>query len=695
MNDCNRFYNSIAEICEDFPFLSRGKKGSVCNIPCVFDIEASSFYEEENKRCTMYAWVFGMNGKCIRGRTWDEFMDVIRYLVWRYHLSVNKRIIVYVHNLSYEFQWIKNKFTWHKVFSMESRKPIYAITADGIEFRCSYLLSGYNLYTLGENLTKYKVSKLVGDLDYSLIRHSKTPLNEKEWQYILHDGLVVMAHIQEEMERLGDIRSLPLTKTGYVRNLCKENCLKGDDRWEYLHLIKTLTLDVDTYKTLKRAYTGGFTHANVNYVNKTIKNVSSYDFTSSYPTVMISEKYPMTKFWRYFPTDKKDFELHLDTFCCMFDIEFENLIPKVEFENYISSSRCQDIEHYFLNNGRVVEADRIKLTLTEQDYFIIREMYKWDSMKVTNFYYAHKAYLPKELIMTVLQLYKNKTELKGVKGKEVEYLVSKGMINSVYGMCVTDICRDETLFDNYEWKMCRPDLETMIERYNTNRERTLFYAWGVWITAYSRRNLFTGILEFKNDYLYADTDSLKVIHKERHKEYIENYNKEITEKIEKCLKYYDIPLKYAKPKTIKGKEKPLGVWDFEGTYDRFRTLGAKRYITEKDGELQITIAGVSKSAGKEYLLRHFGTIDNVFKNFKENLYFPSEYEWQGEKYCGSGKMCHTYIDCKMQGKVIDYMGNIGDYCEDSGIHLENTDYTMSLSADFRNLIMGIKESHIC
>ena len=82
-------------------------------------------------------------------------------------------------------KFICNLFSWKNVFATDLRKPLYALTTNGVEFRCSYFLSGYNLETLAKNLTKYKIKKLVGDLDYSLIRHEKTPLNENEIQYLL------------------------------------------------------------------------------------------------------------------------------------------------------------------------------------------------------------------------------------------------------------------------------------------------------------------------------------------------------------------------------------------------------------------------------------------------------------------------------------------------------------------------------
>lgn len=661
----------------------------------VFDIEATSFYNVENeKRATMYAWVFGLNGRCIRGRTWAEFLTTIDELVKFYNLSVDKRLIIYVHNLSYEFQWFKSYFEWEKVFSLDTRKPIYAITKNGIEFRCSYLLSGYSLKVLGDNLTKYKVSKMVGDLDYNLIRHSNTPLTEKEWGYILNDGLVVMAHIQEEIERLGDITKLPLTKTGYVRDLCKEKCLQGDNRWSYNKLMRALQLSPDTYHQLKRTYTGGFTHANICYVNRIISGVHSFDFSSSYPAVMLSEKYPMSSPIPTIIRDEEHFISCLNAYCCMFDCTFHNIRSKVSFENYISISRCIKSENFIINNGRVVEADMIKISITEQDFWIIKEMYAWDSIEVENFNRFYKDYLPKDLILTILELYKDKTELKGVEEKIVEYLVSKGMINAVYGMCVTDPCRDEIIYDKDIWSTEKANIENLIDKYNRNNQRVLYYPWGVWVTAYARRNLFTGILEFKDDYIYSDTDSIKVVNIENHKQYIEDYNRKVTEKINKCLDYYDIDISMATPKTIKGIPKPMGVWDYEGMYQRFKTLGAKRYMTETNGEISITIAGVNKSAGIKYLKYKYGDNTNIFNNFVENLEFPSHYDNNGIDENGSGKLCHTYIDGAIEGELIDYLGNKNNYQELSVVHMENTDYTLSLDDEFKKLLLGIKGGHL-
>ena len=129
--------------------------------------------------------------------------------------------------------------------------------------------------------------------------------------------------------------------------------------------------------------------------------------------------------------------------------------------------------------------------------------YKSEHFGVSNFRRYKKSYLPTPLVKSILKLYSDKTTLKGVDGKEVEYLQSKEQLNSCYGMMVTDIVRDSYIYAD-EWLPDTPDFNTAIEKYNNSSNRFLFYPWGVWVTAYARRNLFTGIIEFKNDYIYSD-----------------------------------------------------------------------------------------------------------------------------------------------------------------------------------------------
>ena len=57
--------------------------------------------------------------------------------------------------------------------------------------------------------------------------------------------------------------------------------------------------DCSQYRALVQAYAGGYTHANIINSNQLIKgDIHCYDFASSYPYVMLSEKFPMGGFYK-------------------------------------------------------------------------------------------------------------------------------------------------------------------------------------------------------------------------------------------------------------------------------------------------------------------------------------------------------------------------------------------------------------
>ena len=255
------------------PQVSTNKNIHYYNVPAAFDIEVSSFYQDDEKKACMYVWQFGILNWVTYGRTWDEYKKFMSVLSTVLDLSNERRLVVYIHNFSYEFQFMRKRFEWDKVFFLEERKPVYAITG-GIEYRCSLKLSGKSLAKVGQDLQKYHIQKRVGDLDYSLIRTYKTPLTQEEWGYCEADIRVLLAYIQEKIEADGDITLIPLTNTGYVRNYCRKACFK---RWKrYKGLMSELVLTPEEYSQLKRVFAGGFTHANAHYSRRVVVHVGSF-----------------------------------------------------------------------------------------------------------------------------------------------------------------------------------------------------------------------------------------------------------------------------------------------------------------------------------------------------------------------------------------------------------------------------------
>lgn len=696
MQPYSKILDYLSEL--ELPTVRSNKKIDYINIEAGFDIETTSYKKDGVKSAFMYIWQIGIGygGQIFYGRTWNDFMDCLEMISDYLKLNPSKRLVIYVHNLAYEFQFMRKYFNWIDVFAIDERKVIKAVSDMGIEFRDSYILSGYSLANTAKNLVKNKVDKMVGDLDYKLIRTHETPLSDKEIQYCINDIQIILAYINEEIEYNGDVTKIPMTSTGRVRKYVRNNCYyrntdgKKAAKGQYIayrKIMGDLTLDLATYSQLKNAFMGGFTHANAYFSNKILEKVTSIDFTSAYPSVMLSEKFPMSRFKSVKVKSVKELDVLCERYALVFEVKFDGISSKISQENYISESKCRNIVNATINNGRISSADSITCTLTETDYHIMKQCYQWESIGIYNVKYAHKAYLPKAICKSILDLYQDKTQLKDVAGSEVEYLLSKGMLNSVYGMCVTDVVKERSIYgDDDNWHGEMPDIIEEIVNYNESRNRFLYYAWGVWITAYARRNLWTGILATGNDYVYSDTDSLKVLNYEKHKPYIEWFDSQIINKMESMCDHYQFDKTLLNPKTKDGVHKMLGVWDYEGTYSRFKTLGSKRYLYQDGDKLQITVAGLSKQNGLNYMMK---VCDNdplkVFNMFNDSLHIPSN---------ETGKNSHTYIDSPQSLIVTDYQGVKTEVHTLSGLYLEECEFTLSISDQYKQFIQQLSQGYI-
>lgn len=651
------------------------KKIEYFNLSCAFDIETSSFKINDDKVAIMYHWALGINGEIMCGRDWDSFVKVINTIAIEMNCSESRRLVIYIHNENFEFQFMRKHFDWAETFSLDERKICMALTTTGIEFRCSYILTGYKLENLAKQLVKYKCEKMVGDLDYSKIRHSKTPMTEKEMKYIENDIRVPSAYIQETMERDGNMASILITKTSYVRKMIKKECNK-DKR--YSPYIKSLTIESDEYKMLKRGFQGGYTHASSINCTKVFENVRSCDFTSAYPSVMLSEKFPASKGEKVVIHNMSEYYEYAKNGCLLFDITFNDLELKQNvFDTPISISKCFKHKGTIIDNGRIVMAKTISLTITDVDFNLYKNTYNWSSMSIGTCYRYAKAYLPKPIIDSILKLYVDKTKLKGVAGRETDYMIAKGNLNSAYGMIVTDVARDEIVYDG-DWSTEPVSIDEAIDKYNQSWSRFLFYPWGLWVTAYTRQNLWTGILSCGKDYIYSDTDSIKLVNFENHKLYFDKFNDIIISKMENVAEHYKIDFENFNPMNIKGVHKMMGIWDTDdGEYKQFKTLGSKRYLVEHtDGEYEYTVAGVSKSHAKYYMVEKYGE-ENLFKEFKKGMLIPAGY---------SGKSTHNYIDDERIGVIKDYYGVECEYKELSAIHLEGSRFEINISPEYEKLL---------
>ena len=727
----------INEIKESRPDLIEYGKKYMWNIPASFDIETSSYRVFGEKKATSYLWSLNINGSTLVGRTWTEFVDTIDYIA--YHMQTKDNIlIIYVHNLAYEFQWMRGWFNWKDVFAVDKRRPVHATLDNGIEFKCSYILSNYALAYIGENLIKrYSVTKDVGAIDYSLIRHWETPLTDVEIWYNVHDNQVVTSFIQEKIEDEGGLNKLPLTNTGYVRQYCREFCftqMKKDEKLikklkaKYHERMKSLQIVSECeYDQLHDAFAGGFTHTSPKWSGEVVEYCGSADLASSYPAVMVMKKFPMGRGTFIGSGDESDIDwLTSHGYCALFTLVLHDVEPLFRYEHYISVSKCSVLSpDYVANNGRVACASRLQIVVTEQDWDIIKRCYKFKNPEFHNIRMYPADYLPRPFILSILHLFANKTSLKGVEGRETEYMVSKNMINASYGMSVTNIVRDLYDYSNTsDWLTSKADKKSQIKQYNNSYQRFLFYGWGVWVTAHARHNLWDAIFEFGEDYVYADTDSIKGRNFEEHEDFFTLYNFRIEQQLRAMCNYWKINFDLCQPKTKKGEKKLIGVWEREDDYRNFKAIGAKRYMFEyMNGELWFTVSGVQKKTGMPYLLAEYGNpdyldlykvaynprfdqkeeseeawkkilklhengelpYDDIFENFHDGLYFP---EW------ATSKQTLTYVDKPLVDQCTDYLGNKTNIFEMSYIHMEPQSYYMSQTADYLLYLRGFRDASI-
>lgn len=655
-----------------------GRKNKFDTTIYSFDIETTSYIihngevlkaldydkltKKEQELCTfgsyMYIWQFSINNIVYYGRTWKEFKQFINKL----EENTKERKIIFVHNLSFEFQFLQGEFDFTDVVARKSHKVMKAIMKDyNIEFRCSYMMSNCTLAKLPD-LFNLPVEKMLGDLDYNVIRTSDTELTPEELKYCENDCLVIYYYIKYEIETYDNVNNIPLTSTGHVRRELKSITRK--DLGYKRRVRNAVNTDPHIYNLLIEAFAGGFTHANWLYTSELIKNVDSWDFTSSYPYVMVTHRFPSTKF---LPCRVKRLEDMRNSMAYLLVVKFTNLKSKY-YNTFISMSKCREISNGLYDNGRVVSADELTITVTDIDFKLFLESYTCE-YEILECYYSVYNYLPKQFINFILDKYVIKTTYKGIPEKEIEYQREKGKFNSLYGMSVTNNIRDEVQFDNNTgWSETPISNEDIIKALKEEeKDAFLSFAYGVWVTAYARNNLLKNVMKLDEYVVYCDTDSIKV-KAGYDKTVIDNYNEFVKSKINHVSELLEIPYERFAPKDIKGKERMLGLFDDDGHYDEFITQGAKKYAIKQNGEIHITVSGVPKKGSKAL---------HDLNDFKDNFIF---------RYEDTGKQNLIYCDNQESIEITDYQGHITLVSDNSGCCIVPTTYELGKSEEYMELL---------
>lgn len=608
--------------------------------PLFFDCETSHNHNEENPKAWVYQWCINVFDKYIGGRKPSQFIHLLHKIIRTYSLNENRKIIIYIHNLSYDINYFMDFLRSDFDVKMLAIKPhkVLTFTCDFIEFRCSYLLSNRSLEAWC-NYTNSDIKKAVGAIDYNKIIYQDDILEYNDWFYQLND-VASMKNCYINMCKMfdDDISTIPLTNTGYIRRDMRKEARKDkNNRKHFLECKMTPTV----YKMLTQEFSGGYTHGNrYKCCQNVTGDIRHFDFKSHYPSSQMLDYYPMTAFNLFsHRINFSQLKKLCEKYCVLAKITFKNLRLKDNIViPYISRHKCECGKIGRLtftneygasgdDNGRIINMIGIcSLFLNELDMHWIFKQYDYDGIIIEDVYIAQRGELP-IYFKTVINNY---FKIKETSTDKIQREKSKNNLNAGYGMTATNPIRSEVNFD-FEtgiWEECRnfedEHIQKKLDEFYKSRNNIMVYAWGCWCTSHARHKLLTTIEHIgMNNFLYCDTDSVFFLYSDDALKGIRQYNNDII-KINKSKGYGVI-----------NKNDEISYYGtFEDEKDNikvFRFLHSKCYaFIDNENKLHCTIAGVSKVDKVTGITssEELKTIDNLT---------------QGFTFIHCGGTCSTYI----------------------------------------------------
>lgn len=659
-----RYYRTINKFLEGEILTEKNKQ--YYNEFMTFDIETTNF--KKLQQGIMYLWAIHIAGRTYFGRTWKEFRKLCFYI----NQNAKAKVVIYVHNLAFEFQFLRSVLNFGKdnVFLLDTRKPVKAVF-DMIEFRCSYMLTNMSL---GLFLDTMKVKNPKLKYNYNRDRFSWSRLTWLDYRYNGNDVIGLYQALKKYIFEVNNdnIITTPLTSTGYVRRDIKE-VLKQEVNQEHLRRIQP-TLEL--LEMLREAFRGGDTHLNRHYYGEILPIVNTkhkgkkpriycMDEKSEYPAVMMTCLVPWSQFNRLGHISVGTLERKIKSnFAILMKVAIYNIELRNEFfgSPYLSFSKCRNVQNYILDNGRVLEADYLETTITDVDYRIMKDIYKWNDNDfiIVDSWQSKYGKLPEGVRREIMKYFYNKEMLK--HNSPYLYMKSKNKLNSIYGMTVFNPLKKSFMFDgeDNEYHEKLQDFEKIID--DLIKNRFIPYQVGVWVTSWARYRLHLGrsCLNSPLDFVYCDTDSIF---------FMDEINLKNFEKLNEELKNIAIQ-NDAYFIDDNGEGHYLGVYELDKECTQFVSLGAKKYCYRDahDKKLHLTLAGVSKKGVKE--------LKNQIRNFHEGFIFVNS--------AGLKAKYNDHVD-----EVVEIDGHKQRIT--SNVYLEETTYEIGLTDDYDKCIQIAKK----
>ena len=452
------------------------------------DIETSTTTVEKNDISFMYSFCIsrlnfynGQYEEYTKGRTYADLTNELEKLS---KLAGENTIIMYIHNISYEWSFFLNnvKFFDNMNFSqkpkfenennflfLSSNKPLF-IRNKHIELRCSSLLvGGLSVHLMGNAINLQKL-----DYEYEKMRTPLTPMSREEWEYNMRDTEIVLKYIYEKIIKLNELietpTELPYTRTGLTRfNMRKNKQINQDyfytnkkGKKVKTNLYSLWLLDCKRNKAISKKqihfwndilFDGAIVYSSPFYTSKVLENIDSFDYCSDYPFQMDC---------RFYPFDFKEIEnrkmyelIHLSKDLSINDlikpriantyfnaiISIKNVTPKFKFYP-LSVAKILNIKDFRNDyniryiNGKLIEvSETIQFPCTIIKYIMLKEFYNFELVSVDYLETTDKVEKTHPYLQNTINfLAKNKSKIK----KQVELIEDIGHFKIYTKTQITD-----------------------------------------------------------------------------------------------------------------------------------------------------------------------------------------------------------------------------------------------------------------
>ena len=345
-------------------------------------------------------------------------------------------------------------------------------------------------------------------------------------------------------------------------------------------------LDFQIDSDIRKSYKGGFTFLNELYKEKSVGRGLVLDKNSMYPAKMKNEYLPFGEpiFFKGKYEEDSLYKLYVQCLTCSFELK-EGKIPTLQIKN---SPAFVPNEYVKSSNG-----DIVTLYLTNIDLELFLSHYN-----VTNITYhsGWKFKALKGLFNDYIDYWTDRKINAKKEGNNVLYIISKLMLNSLYGKFgLNPRVRGKIPYLNEEG----------IVKYKVTEEEirnSIYVSCASFITSYARYDIIEtsqaikdySIKKYGIDYyIYSDTDSIHMLYMDE----------------EELKQFVDID------------DYRLGAWKIESRFTRGKYIRQKCYIEEYEEELNVTVAGLPSKLHK-YV---------TFENFDKGLTLSASEEGKDHK----------------------------------------------------------------